>query len=353
MALGVGRTLVSIVLAGACALGSGSVAHADPARQHLTPKAARLMNERRWVEAAPLLYRIVEQQGTDSQTELELAKLRLAGVLRQLGFPSASFALVSLIASQPRHSMRHAALSELAILVAELPEASEAARTAYALPCEKHRRPARRPRDAAALLARELSHGALPLPGGQACASCRTPRLRRSEKRGVPGGSVPDRDVPRGAAAERCRDSITRAGGTRTRRIRQRRSGAHRSHAARARPSSLRGRFRPIARGELAVDSKNLGLAIKHFGRVDVAGPHAHEALVEQAWAWFVLGQGERALGNLRTLEAPSYAQAFAPDTELLRAAVHWEHCDRAGAAYVLAAYQKRAVTALQESERV
>src|SRR6185503_7748830 len=97
-----------------------SEGHRPAARPHLTPKAAELMKERRWSEAALLLHRIAAEEGTDSLAEVELATLRLAVALRQLGFPNASFSVVSWIVSQPRHTMREAALTELAKLVSEL-----------------------------------------------------------------------------------------------------------------------------------------------------------------------------------------------------------------------------------------
>jgi hypothetical protein len=363
MALGLGRRLVSIVLVGASALGLGSAAKAEPARvlrngaasvrEHLTPKAERLIEERRWIEAALLLQRIIDDESTHSLAETEHASLRLVTALRQLGFPSASFALVSLIASQPQHSMRDAALSELALLVAELPEASEAAErlTLYSAKSIADRLdvPATRPlywrvnyrmgrylyragklAEAVKRLGYVDAKSADYAAAQYLIAMCRVEQrqsaaairsLERAERALAGSGS-------RGAALT----DLTRL-------------GLGRLHYANG--------FRPLARGELAVNTRNLGLASEYFGRVDVAGPHATEALVEQAWAWFVLGQGERALGNLRTLEAPRYAQAFVPDIDLLRAAVHWDHCDRSGAAYVLAAQRKRALLALQASERV
>jgi tetratricopeptide (TPR) repeat protein len=323
MAPGLGRRLVSIALAAACALGSGSIAHADPPRPHLTPKAG------------------------------ELAPLRTAEVLRQLGFPNASFSVVSVIASQPQHAMRDAALSELAKLVAELPEASEAAErlTLYSPRqiADRFDVPATRPLywRVNYRMGRYLYRsGKL----GQALerlgyVDAKSPEYAQAryliamclvEQR---QSAAAIRSLER---AERALAGSGRGGAALTDLTRL---GLGRLHYASA--------FRPLARGELSVDAKNLRLAIEHFGRVDVAGPHAHAALVEQAWAWFVLGQGERALGNLRTLEAPRYAQAFVPDTDLLRAAVHWEHCDRAGAAYVLTAFQARAFLALEASERV
>jgi hypothetical protein len=364
MAVGPGRKLVSIMLAAAIGLVSAGAASARPAvgldsdyrpvaREHLTPKATRLIKERRWLEAAPVLQRIVAGEAADSRAETELATLRLVTVLRQLGFPSASFALVSVIVSQPEHSMRDAALSELATLVAALPEASEAAERLTLYPArkiaEKFDVPAQRQLywRVNYLMGRYLFRAGR---FAQAVA-----RLSYVDAKSAEYGAaqylialchVEQRQTGAAIRAlELAERELATSGGGRAALGDLTRLGLGRLHYAHA--------FQPIARGDLAVDAKSLGLAIKYFGLVDVAGPHAPRALIEQAWAWFVLGRGERALGNLRTLEAPAYARAFVPDTGLLRAAVHWEHCDRAGAAYLLAAHRKRASRALQVSERV
>jgi tetratricopeptide (TPR) repeat protein len=356
--MGLGRRFVSIALAAGVAFGSGT-ARADPAvgqcgrRPAPAQLADDLMKERRWVEAALLLDRVAARDGSTSQAEAELASLRLAVMLRQLGYPNASFATISLITSQPRHSMRQAALSELAMLVAEVPEASEAAErlTLYSSKSVADRLDV--PATRALFWRVNYRMGRYLYRAGQLAQAI--------ERLGYVDPKSPDyaaaqyligmcRVEQRQSAAairslERAERALAGAGSAGAALTDLTRLGLGRLHYAAA--------FRPIARGELGVDPKNLGHAIKHFGRVDVAGPHAPRALVEQAWAWFVLGQADRALGNLRTLQAPPYAHAFVPDTDLLRAAVHWEHCDRAGAAYLLTAHQQRALVAMQASERV
>jgi hypothetical protein len=357
--MGLGRRFVSIAFAAGVAFGSGTIARADPAvgQSGRRPAPAQLvddlMKERRWVEAALLLDRVAAREGSTSQAEAELASLRLAVVLRQLGYPNASFAMISLITSQPRHSMRQAGLSELATLVAELPEASEAAErlTLYSAKSVADRLDV--PATRALFWRVNYRMGRYLYRAGKLAQAV--------ERLGYVDPKSPDHaaaqyligmcrvEQRQSAAAihslERAERALAGAGSAGAALTDLTRLGLGRLHYAAA--------FRPIARGELGVDPKNLGLAIKHFGRVDVAGPHAPRALVEQAWAWFVLGQEDRALGNLRTLQAPPYAHAFVPDTDLLRAAVHWEHCDRAGAAYLLTAHQQRALVALQASERV
>jgi tetratricopeptide (TPR) repeat protein len=363
MAVGSGRKLVAFAFA-AFAFGSACVAHADDlvsfgnsgahaARQHLTPKAERLMAERRWSEAAVLLHRITDDEGTDSKAEVERAHLHLAVALRQLGYPSAGFAVASVIVSQPQHTMRDAALSELAKLVAELPEASEAAErlTLYSPKAIAKRldihatRPlywlvnyrmgrylyrAGRFSDAVQRLGYVDSKSSEYAAAQYLIAMCLVQQRKSA-------------DAIR--SLERAERALAGSGRERAALTDLTRLGLGRIHYTDA--------FRPLARGKLAVDAKSLDLAIRYFGHVDVEGPHAPTALMEQAWAWFVLGRGERALGNLRTLQAPRFAQAFALEADVLRAAVHWEHCDTAGAAYVLATFRNRALAALQASERV
>ena len=356
MAVGVGRKFVSVVLAVALALGSSGVAHArsDPAaRPHLTPKAEQLLKERRLVDAALLLHKIVGREGADGLRERQRANLRLAEVSRELGYRNASFAMVSTIVSFSDHPMRDAALSTLASLVGELPEASEAAerltlfqpksiaqrldvpatRTLY---WRVNYRMGRYLHRAGKLDQAVERLGYVDPRSTDYAAAQYLIALCRLEQR---------QNSAAVQALERAERVLAGAGSGGAWLTDLARLGLGRLHYADA--------FRPIARGELAVDPAHLDLAIKYFGRVDVTGPHAPAALVEQAWAWFVMGRGERALGNLRTLQAPDYARAFVPDRDLLRAAVHWENCDRAGAAYLLTAHQKGTLATLEESERV
>ncbi len=51
------------------------------------------------------------------------------------------------------------------------------------------------------------------------------------------------------------------------------------------------------------------------------------ESLFESSWAWFRLGQYQKALGNLITLDSPFFREEYFPEGLILKAVTYYENC--------------------------
>ena len=82
------------------------------------------------------------------------------------------------------------------------------------------------------------------------------------------------------------------------------------------------------------IDRVRLEAAIEQYNQIDGASSEWQTAVFEQAWAYFMIGDDARALGNLHTVEAPYFTTAF-PEAAILRSLVYFANCRSADAATV------------------
>lgn len=67
--------------------------------------------------------------------------------------------------------------------------------------------------------------------------------------------------------------------------------------------------------------------AIYYYGKVDRGGEQWLEALYEMAWAEYRLGDYERALGNMVTLNSPFFQDEYFPESLTVKAIIYYENC--------------------------
>jgi tetratricopeptide (TPR) repeat protein len=67
--------------------------------------------------------------------------------------------------------------------------------------------------------------------------------------------------------------------------------------------------------------------AIFYYERVDRDSEQWLDALFESSWAYFRLGEYERALGNLVTIQSPFFADEYYPESIILKAITFYENC--------------------------
>jgi hypothetical protein len=67
--------------------------------------------------------------------------------------------------------------------------------------------------------------------------------------------------------------------------------------------------------------------AIFYYGRMPQAGESWLEGLWESSYAYYRLGDSERALGNLITLHSPYFQDEWFPESHLLKAIIYYENC--------------------------
>lgn len=67
--------------------------------------------------------------------------------------------------------------------------------------------------------------------------------------------------------------------------------------------------------------------AIFYYERIDRDSEQWLDALFESSWAYFRLGEFERALGNLVTIQSPFFESEYYPEGHILKAITFYENC--------------------------
>ncbi|HET7825422.1 MAG TPA: adventurous gliding motility protein GltC, partial [Anaeromyxobacter sp.] len=67
--------------------------------------------------------------------------------------------------------------------------------------------------------------------------------------------------------------------------------------------------------------------AIFYYGRMPWGGERWLEGLWEASWAHYRIGDYEKALGNLLTLQSPYFKDEYFPESYVLKAIVYYENC--------------------------
>ena len=67
--------------------------------------------------------------------------------------------------------------------------------------------------------------------------------------------------------------------------------------------------------------------AIFYYERIDRDSEAWLDALFESSWAQFRLGEYEKALGNLITIQSPFFVDEDYPETHILKAITFYENC--------------------------
>jgi outer membrane protein assembly factor BamD (BamD/ComL family) len=67
--------------------------------------------------------------------------------------------------------------------------------------------------------------------------------------------------------------------------------------------------------------------AIFYYDRIDRDSEQWLESLFESSWAHFRLGEYEKALGNLVTLQSPFFQDEYYPESSILKAITYYENC--------------------------
>jgi tetratricopeptide (TPR) repeat protein len=90
------------------------------------------------------------------------------------------------------------------------------------------------------------------------------------------------------------------------------------------------GRLRELAFLQLArihYEHKQNRYAIFYYGRMPWGGESWLEGLWEASWAYYRIGDYEKALGNLLTLQSPYFRDEWFPESWILKAIIYYENC--------------------------
>lgn len=95
-------------------------------------------------------------------------------------------------------------------------------------------------------------------------------------------------------------------------------------------------------RGAPAIHKVRLAAALEGWTAVDVASEYWMDALFEQSWAYFMVGEHARALGNLHMIASVSSATAHNPEVEILKSTVYMANCQFDDAATLTAQFHAK-----------
>jgi hypothetical protein len=82
--------------------------------------------------------------------------------------------------------------------------------------------------------------------------------------------------------------------------------------------------------------------ALFYYGRMPQAGASWLDGLWESSYAYYRIGDSERALGNLLTLHSPYFEEEWYPESHLLKAIIYYENCRYPEARAILDEFQRR-----------
>jgi hypothetical protein len=94
--------------------------------------------------------------------------------------------------------------------------------------------------------------------------------------------------------------------------------------------------------GARAMDKVTLAAALKHWNAVDVASELWLEALFEKSWAYFMVGDHSRVLGNVHTIQSVFFRDAYKPEVDLLKSNVYVANCQYDDAATLTARFHAK-----------
>jgi tetratricopeptide (TPR) repeat protein len=93
--------------------------------------------------------------------------------------------------------------------------------------------------------------------------------------------------------------------------------------------------------------------AIYYFDRIPAGSDQWLESLFEASWAHFRIGQYEKALGNMITLQAPFFRDEYFPEALILKAVIYYENCRYKEARAILDDFDKTYHPVRDELERI
>ena len=105
------------------------------------------------------------------------------------------------------------------------------------------------------------------------------------------------------------------------------------------------GRMGDLAWLELArvyYSTRHYDSAIEAWNRVDVDSEYWLDALFEESWAYFLVQDYARALGNIHTLNSPYFASAYYPESLVLKSVIFFSNCQYDDAETVIAEFNER-----------
>jgi tetratricopeptide (TPR) repeat protein len=105
--------------------------------------------------------------------------------------------------------------------------------------------------------------------------------------------------------------------------------------------------------GRIHYEYRQNRYAIFYYQRMPWGGPSWLEGLWESSYAYYRIGDYEKALGNLLTLHSPYFADEYFPESHILKAIIYYENCRYPEARGILEAFNADYEPVFGELERL
>jgi hypothetical protein len=328
--------------------GKGAETAADKPR--LTPgnptteaaNGKRLLKAQQWLPAATALYRVYKGETGDDPGNQEIAAFELATALYNLNFFHASYSLLAEIAKRPNHLRFNEALLWLAKLATQLPEPADVVQHVgkysedqigrfnnknletyywqlnYLLGSYKYRS---REFGPAVGLFSKVPKKSKYYVKSQFLTGASFVQLRKS--------------VPAVKSFQRVVQAID-DGSTQVDDDARLRDLAYLSMARTFYSASIK----LDENNTPTVNPKRLSAAVKFWNTINTGSEYWLDGLFEESWAYFMAGDYPRALGNIHTIQAPFFPNAFYPEAYILRAQILFATCQYKDATTVVARFK-------------
>ncbi len=319
--------------------------------------AKRAFDQEKWPEAAQGMFKVVSGETGDDPGNKQLAEFYLATSLYRLKFFQASFAIFSVIAEQPNHLKFNETLLWLSKLALDLPEPADIIarvgkysdenlsrfdnkqsqevywRLNHMLGRYKYRQGEF---EEAIRLFQKVDKSSPDYVKSQFFSGISYVRLKKS--------------VPAVQAFQRIVKAVDEGGVEGVEDEDRLRDLANLSMARTYYSASIR--LDPETNAP-TIDAKKLSAAVKYWNVVDESSEYWLDAQFEEAWAYFMAGQYTRSLGNIHTINAPYFPNAFYPEADILKAVVYFYNCDYEKATVVVARFNQKTQPVKDELEKV
>jgi tetratricopeptide (TPR) repeat protein len=73
--------------------------------------------------------------------------------------------------------------------------------------------------------------------------------------------------------------------------------------------------------------TKQFKTSIRYFEKIPMESPDWLNSLFEASWAYFMIKNNSKALGNIHTLNAPYFENEFFPESVILKAQIYFNYC--------------------------
>ena len=88
--------------------------------------------------------------------------------------------------------------------------------------------------------------------------------------------------------------------------------------------------------------TQNYKKAIEYYEKLEQDSPDWATSLFEASWAYFMLVNNSKALGNIHTLNAPYFENEFFPESVLLKSVIYYKYCQYDRALESVAEYNEK-----------